>query len=268
MKALKDYQPFLSSIFKMIVEEAEFEARDPLAEVIRNPRLVVVLNHSTPISWIPPICLLAEKICQSGGGDRIPRGIVDKFFFGIPILRVVAEQLTQSDRPQTFEEILESFKKNEQTDMVVFPEGAMTFFGDVRKVQPFRSPKFLEIAIRTQAPILLAVHRGTEEWNTLFPIPKEVTPYIRMVSTFFGRKMDEEQYLNLPINLKKVAKFSMVTKLYVPELYESDLSGDATERKEQIATEAEKIREVMQDLFDELGAQKAKPVTKTVKKKR
>src|SRR5205085_5756721 len=103
-------------------------------------------------------------------------------------------------------------------DMVVFPEGAMTFFGDVRKVQPFRSPRFLEVAIRAQAPILLAVHRGTEEWNTLLPIPKEVTPYIRMISSFFGKRMDEEQFLNLPINLKRVAKFSMVTKLYVPEL--------------------------------------------------
>lgn len=268
MKQLKDYQPFMSSILKLIVEDYEFESRDSLADIIRNPRLVVVLNHSTPISWVPPVCLLAEKICQAGGGDRIPRGIVDKFFFGIPFLRVVAEHLTQADHPQTFDEILAGFKNNEQTDMVVFPEGAMTFFGDVRKVQPFRSPKFLEIAIRAQAPILLAVHRGTEEWNTLLPIPKEVTPYIRMVSSFFGRKMDEEQFLNLPINLKKVAKFSMVTKLYVPELYESDLSGDANERKDQISKEADKIRTVMQDLFDELGARKAKPVSKSAKKKR
>lgn len=264
MKTLKDYQPFLSALLRMIAEDTQFEARDPLKDVLRHPKLVIALNHSTPISWIPPICLLAEQVSLNGGSERIPRGIIDKFFFGIPFLRSVAEHLTQSDHPLSFEEVLESFRTAKQSDLVVFPEGAMTFFGDVRKVQPFRSPKFIEIAIRTKAPILLAVHRGTEEWNTLMPIPKDISPYISMVSSFFGRRLDEEQYLNLPINLKRIGKFAMITKLYLPELKESALSENSKDRRAQLLEEAEKIRIVMQDLFDELGAKKAKLAKKKI----
>lgn len=267
MRKLKDYQPFLSALLKTIAEETHFEDRDALATVLKNPRLVVVINHSTPISWIPPICLLAEKATHAGGGERIPRGIIDKFFYTVPFLRTLAEYFTQSDSPQSFEDILESFQAAEKTDLVVFPEGAMTFFGDLRQIQPFRSPRFIEIAIRAKAPILVVVHRGTEEWNSLFPIPKEIAPYIGMVSSFFGKKAGEETFVNLPTNLKRIPKLSMITKLYLPQLYEADLSADPRERRRQIAAEADRVRDLMQDLFDELGSQHAKTARKKRSKK-
>lgn len=266
MRKLKDYQPFLSALLRTIADECHFESREPLATVLRNPRLVVAINHSTPISWIPPICLLAEKFNEAGGGERTPRGVIDKFFYTLPILRMLAEYISQSDRPRDFDEILQDFTAEEKNDLVVFPEGAMAFFGDLRKIQPFRSPRFVELAIRARSPILIAVHRGTEEWNSLFPIPKEITPYINMVSSFFGRRFDEEQFVNVPMNLHRIPKLSMITKLYIPELYEADLSEDPRERRRQISAEADRIRDQMQDLFDELGSKRAKPARKADKR--
>lgn len=257
MRRLQDYQPLFSALLRTVCIEHHFEDRDRMADVLRNPRLVVAVNHSTPLSWIPPICLLTEKACENGGGDRIPRGIVEKLLFMVPGLRILAEYLSQSDRPQSFDEILRDFSASERTDLVVFPEGAGALFGDLKSIQPFRSPRFVELAIRAQAPILLVAHRGTEFWNTLFPVPKDITPYISMVSSFFGKRMGEEQYLNLPLNLKRIPRFSMITKLYLPALYESDLSGDPRERRRQIEAEAENIRLVMQEMFDELGARHA-----------
>lgn len=268
MRKLSDYQPYMSALLRLLVESLEFKAHDALSDVFRNPRLVVAFNHSTPISWIPSICYLNEKVCEVDGGDRIPYGIVDRFFYAIPGLKLVAEHLTQSDHPLSFAELLEKFTTQERTDLIVFPEGAMTFFGDLSRIQPFRSPKFVELSIRARAPILLCVHRGTEDWNSQVPIPKDIVPYISRVSSFFGRHMDKQPFINLPINLRRLQRLTMATKLYQPGLYESDLSGQGGERQEQIQAESEKIRGLMQEMYDELGVQEVKQARQSHKRKR
>lgn len=252
MRQLQDYQPFLSALLRSMVNELEFDEVDSLKDCLRNPRLVTVMNHSTPLSWIPPICWLTEKVCEAGGGARYPRGVVDRFFYGNPLTRPIAEYVSQSDHPQSFEDILESFQHADQTDLVVFPEGALTFFGDVNKIQKFRSPRFLEIAIRAKAPLLLAVHRGSESWNMPLTLPFELVNLVGTYSKFFGEKLKEEQTINLPLRLSKIPRFAMKTKLYVPELYEADLSADPHERRAQLEVETEKLRQIMQDLFDEI----------------
>lgn len=253
MKKLGEYQGFLSALLRSTVQEFEFEANEPLEQVMKTPRMVVVLNHSTPISWIPPICLLTEKACAAGGGDRLSRGVPDKFLYTNPITRPLAEYISQSSTPQSFEELLEQFLSQERTDLVIFPEGAMTFFGDINQIQPFRSPRFIEIAIRAGAPIFLCVHRGTEEWNMRLPLPLELVRTVSVFSKFFGEKLQQDSQINLPLNLGKVRRLRMRTKLYVPKLYASDLAGEALERRQQIAAEAEDLRAVMQEMFDDLA---------------
>jgi hypothetical protein len=249
MRTLKEYQPLLSSLLRLMVEEVDFKSDVPLRSLLKNPRLVVIINHSTPISWLPAVCLLTEKVCRAGGGRRTPRGVIDKFFYKFALLKTLAEYISQSDHPQSFDELLSSFKESEQTDLVVFPEGALTFFGDLDQVQPFRSPRFVELAIRAKAPILLVVHQGSEDWNFPFPVPSELTTWVQMISPFFGQKLKEENKINLPIKLRKIPKYRMRLKLYSPALYEADLSENSLECKAQISEEAEKIREIMQEMF-------------------
>ncbi len=249
MRTLKEYQPLLSSLLRLMVEDIDFKSEIPLRSILKNPRLVVVINHSTPISWLPAICLLTEKVCRAGGGRRTPRGIIDKFFYKFALLRTLAEYISQSSEPQSFDELLGSFKDAESTDLIVFPEGAMTFFGNLEEVQPFRSPRFVELAIRAQAPILLVVHQGTEDWNIPFPIPKDLVGWVQMISPFFGQKFAEESTVNLPVRLKKVPRYRMRLKLYSPALYESDLAENPLERRQQISEEATKIRELMQEML-------------------
>lgn len=254
MRTLQDYKDFMHALIRTISVDVQFEANEPLEIVLRNPRLVTVINHSTPISWVPPIALLCEKVCEAGGGDRIPRGIMDRFFYTNPLTLPIAEYVTQSKTPQSFDELLRDFTSRERTDLVIFPEGAMTFFGDLNQIQPFRSPRFIELAIRARAPILMCVHRGTEDWNVRLPLPVELISAVSMFSKFFGEKLQKDSLLNLPIRLTKVKNFRMRTKVYLPELYEADLSSDPTERRAQLSVEAEKIRELMQEMFDELAS--------------
>ncbi|MBX3016638.1 MAG: hypothetical protein KF767_02020 [Bdellovibrionaceae bacterium] len=253
MKRLGEYQGFLSALLRSMVERFEFQSDDDMTELMREPRLMVVLNHGTPISWVPPICLLTEKAVDHGGDDRISRGIIDKFFYSNPITQPIAEYVTQSPTPQSFDELLEQFRSVERTDLVVFPEGAMTFFGDVSEIQPFRSPRFLEIAIRAEAPLLVAIHRGTEEWNLRLPLPLELIQTVSMFSKFFGAKLQEDAQINLPVRLRKVPNFRMRVQKYVPELKASDLAEDLTERRAQLQLEADRLRTRMQELFDSLA---------------
>lgn len=253
MKKLGEYQAFLSALLRSMVEDFQFKSEEPLEQVLKTPRLVVVLNHGTPISWIPPICLLTEKACEAGGSDRISKGVVDRFLYSNPLTRPIAEYVTQSSTPQSFDELLTQFQSMERTDLVIFPEGAMTFFGDINQIQPFRSPRFIEIAIRTGAPLLVCVHRGTENWNLRLPLPLELVQTVAMFSRFFGDRLREDSQINLPLRLSKVPCLRMHTKLYVPRLYASDLAGHPEERRAQIQTEADDLRALMQEMYDDLA---------------
>lgn len=247
MRKIGDYADLLKALKDSFIEQLEFTCEPDLSAVLRNPRLIVILNHSTPLSWIPAISILGLKVAESGGADRIPRGIADKWFYSNPIGAKFAEFFTQSATPQNFEQLIEEFKDAHRKDLVIFPEGANTFFGDVRKVQEFRSSKFVEISIRCQAPILVVSHQGSEHWSTSLDVPAQLGQWIAPLAPFFGKKISEFSSLNIPISFSKIKKFKMHCHLYMPALYEADLSADPIERKNQLDQEASMIKEIMEE---------------------
>ena len=252
MRELREYEPLLKALNASICEKTELLTEISLKQIIKQPRLVVAFNHATAISWVPAIALLTEKIVEAGGGDRIPIGVVDKFFYSNPITQGIAEYITQSKVPLGFDELLESFRNKEKTDLVIFPEGAQTFFGETDKIQDFRSPRFIELAIRAQAPVLLAVHRGSEAWNMPLQLPQEWGTWLLPFSSFFGKKLLQSGLVNLPFRLRKIPRFSMRLHLYSPALFESDLAENETERRHQLQEEADRVKALMQELWEDL----------------
>ncbi|MFN7454895.1 MAG: hypothetical protein ACK5RO_09580 [Pseudobdellovibrionaceae bacterium] len=252
MRSLGDYNPFLKALFDSIVEKSSFQPEIPLQQILQNPKLLVLVNHSTPLSWIPSVALLCNKVVGSGGGHRKPRGIADRWFYSNPFTTVLAEYLTQSSKPETFEEIVSHFSEAKDTDLVIFPEGANTFFGELSEIQPFRSSKFIEISIRTQAPMLLVVHKGSENWSVPLAVPSAWAMYLGAFAPFFAKQIESGKSLNFPFPVQKIQDFKMSVRLYTPALYESDLSENSFERKNQLETEAEQVREIMQEMLNHL----------------
>ncbi len=253
MRTLVDYQEFLQALIKSFAERVEFKSQPEIKKIIQeNTRLVAVVNHATPLSWIPAMALLALKVIEVGGGHRIPRGIVDRWFYTNPFTKVLAEYLTQSDHPQSFEEIVESFGKAQNTDLVIFPEGAYTFFGAVHEVQQFRSNRFIEIAIRCETPILLVVHKGSEGWSLPLQLPSEWGNFVLPFSKFFGEKLMKSEPLNVPMMPQKMENFRMHCELYTPSLKISDLSEDTEIKKQQLAAEGQKIKDMMNERLQTL----------------
>ncbi len=251
MRKLETYQDFLTSLLKSVSYKTTFTSKPSLKEIVKSNRMVVVVNHASPLSWIPAMSLLATKVAKAGGGDRVPMGIVDKWFYSNPLTTMVAEYLTQSDKFLEFDQLISKFKKTKKGDLVVFPEGAHSFFEMNQAIKTFRSSRFIELAIETESPILLAVHKGSESWSKSLPIPAQIGALVMPFSEFFGRKILEHGSIGVPW-IEKMDEFKMHVEFYDLELKSKDLSQDLPTRKSQLKLEADKIKIKMQQIWNDL----------------
>jgi hypothetical protein len=251
MRKLESYDAFLKALLKNLATKSVFKSTPDLSEILHNQRLVVVMNHASPLSWIPAMCLLATKAVAAGGGDRIPRGIVDKWFYSNPLSAAVAEFLTQSDRFLGFEELIENFRKSKKSDIIVFPEGANSFFESDNSIKTFRSSRFIEIALRTKAPILLAVHKGSENWSKHIPVPAQLGSMLLPFSEFFAHKIEQQGSLAIPW-IEKMPVFKMKCSIYEPEIKIKQLPEDINERKLLLNQEGERLKNKMTSVWDQL----------------
>lgn len=252
MRNLFHFQTWLDPILQTICSKTEFICEPSLEEILKNKKLVVCLNHATPLSWLPAVSFLCQKVIESGGGARIPRGILDKWFYQNPMTQAIAQYFSQSQFPQSFNEIIADFLGAEQADLIIFPEGANTFFGNVTEIQEFRSPRFIEIAILTKSPILLAVHAGSEGWSLPVSVPEQFVQMAIPFAKFFGQKLLQNSILNLPLPFSKIPNFKMKCEVYSVLLKEEDLSSDPAIRRKQLEVEASLIQERMKQILIEL----------------
>ncbi len=279
MRKLKHYQPFLSLVLRMIVKETRFRCRPGLGEILtENPRLVVALSHGAPLSWLPAIALLTSQVATRGGGDRLPMGVLDHFFFQVPIMRELARYLSQSERSLSYAELADRFETREDIDLVLFPEGSNCFFGPSDQIQELRSVKFIELSVRTGAPILLGVHSGSERWAKSISVSPASLAHLdklpKFVSEFLERRIRQSGIFTVPLLPLPIEKFEMLCELYLPELTLDQLSENLQEKKEQLRLEGERMRNQMIKMLEELkGANVAKvaaqtePSSPSVKKK-
>jgi hypothetical protein len=242
----------MKALTESFAEETSFECDPSLEEIFRNPRLVTVVSHAAPLSWIPVMGFLGVQYNNHGGADRIPTAVADRWFYSNPFTQKIASFITQSDKPRSFDELVSDFIKQEKQDIVLMPEGANAFFGKVEEIREFRSAKFIELAVRAQAPLLVVVHKGSEGWSTQIPVPAMIGNLIAPYAKFFGQKLKEEQSINLLLPPRKMKKFSMKCGLYIPKLYESDLAGSEFERRSQLEQEAAQVRNYMSDLLAQI----------------
>lgn len=222
----------------LVAVDTQFECRPALSRILEiYPRLIVVFSHSAPLSWVPAPCLLTAHVVARGGGRRRPIAVMDRFFYSVPGVREVAKFVAQSDRPLSFRELISHFENLKTADLVVFPEGSNCFFGEPSELQPFRSSRFIQIAVETKTPLLLCVHRGSEKWGRSLKLPQAI-------ASFFARtispRFESRGRLTIPLWPARMKRFSMLCELYQP-----DGNDEA---------EAFKVHARMQEMLHELEA--------------
>ncbi len=256
MRTISDYSGFLEFLLRLVVEEYEFECHPPLREVLKkHARLIGIFSHGTPLSWLPTMCVLQHEYVENGGGQRVPLGVFDRFFFEFKPLRPIVQWLSQSASPLGFGDIAEHLQSFEQADLCIFPEGSNCFFGDPSEIQEFRSSRILELAVRENIPILIGVHRGSEHWAKTFAVPESAKFLYGFLPSLLGQHFRAFEKFVLPVLPKKIKKFRMLCTLYSPSLRGEDLDKDRRLRREQLNIEGERLREAMVKLLEKLDTQ-------------
>ena len=136
MRTINDYVGILEILLGLVTEKSEFQCEQPFEEVLKkHARLIGVFSHGTPLSWLPVMALMGVEMAKAGGGNRVPLGVMDRFFYDFKPLRPLAQWVSQSARPLGFIDLIEHFESFASADLCLFPEGSNCFFGDPRDIQ-------------------------------------------------------------------------------------------------------------------------------------
>lgn len=258
MRRLAEYEAITSRLIAILARETKFESQPGLDRILaENPKLVVVFNHSSPLSWLPAACLLTSHVCARGGGHRKPFAVMDRFFYSVPLLQNLAKLISQSERPLRFQEIVEAVQQLETGDLVVFPEGSNCFFGPSEQLQPFRSNRFIEIAVEARVPILICVHRGSEHWAKTVRVAPRYSLWLQnllgrtVVGRFFDGRLERSGQVTIPMLPLPIEQFVMRAELHQPSSWLLPEAGPA--RSMRIESEARQVFEKMTEMLSTLA---------------
>lgn len=224
--------------------------KDILAE---NPRLVVAMNHGPVAGPVAGAIGMLDQYLKNGGEHRKPVIIAWRGFYSIPVIKYGIQYLSQVRKPLNLNGYVAKLTEQGFTDVFVMPEGENCSFGNGLDIQPFLSPKFIELALKADAPILIAVHLGSEQWSSIYPLSKKLDPLFKRLPKKTFERIAETRQLNLfPLWLKKIPELKLSFKLYKPEITLEDLNAE--NRYELLQRESDKVRALMQGEIDELVA--------------
>lgn len=253
-RRMRDYRPFATRLVEKLSRSYSFECDPPFEQVIaENPQLIHIIKHGRLLSWVFSEHVKILLMCQHGGDDRIPRGVVHRLVYKIPLLDRIPPYVN-SFKPESWEEIVTDIRAGRFNDIGILPEGDYCNFGDGVDMQPFRSYRFVEIALQAGCPLLLNVHIGTEAWGANIPLGPFAQRVAKQVS--FLRRGIERFGGDLPLSVQlwpsRPIDFRLKMQLYHPSICYADLSADPLQRREQLAREGEAIRSAMQIMLDQL----------------
>ena len=218
----------------------------------RHPQLLCIMNHGG--FYGPWAAALAYHylFLNHGGGNRKPTGIAWRGFYKLPIYKQITEYLTQTASPLDYQACKSLMSEKVFNDMIILPEGTNCHYFDGHTLQPFISPRFIELSIETQTPLLLFIHQGSEHWSIPVNIPKLLMPLVSMLPRRYKQGLERSKLINIPHMLKgSIPELNVVCKLYQPSIHPSALRDKAFSRK-LIEQESLKIRSMMQGYYSQL----------------
>jgi hypothetical protein len=225
-------------------------------------RAMIVANHGPilgPIAWV---AALFPRIVDLGFGHLTYSAIAHPVIRNIPIFaRMVGFEKKANKRLRVadYVELLESGRLNV---LSVAPEGEYSVYGNGVDIQPFRSHRSLEIALKAKCNIVLAVARGMEHWQRTISIEspqrkrvaKAIMLKVPFVNTLDEEALDAAERLSISGFFGRIPNLYVATELYEPELRLEDLSEKREVRDEQLRIEGERMRRHMIALLESLEA--------------
>lgn len=254
MKRIKDYALISGLLTRNLTRRISFQEKpDVMRKILKDhPKLLIAMNHGPMLGPMAAIMALAELYMASEGENRKPLAIMWRQFYRIPIWKYVIQYLTQVDHGLGFDECIEKMKNEGFTDLLVMPEGENCNFGNGVDIEPFLSPRFIELALQLDVPILILVHHGSEQWAKTISISKRLAPLFRVLPKKDYARIVRTRRLSLPTRASQIDDLKVAYTLYQPALRLTDLPEDRASRRDALAEEAMKVRAIMQDMSNSL----------------
>lgn len=254
MRPLEDYA-FLSQLLKsLLIKKLVLSpsSEDLWGILQKHPKLVVALNHGPSMAPSYVDAGLLNLFLRYGGSERSFVGVVWKPFYAVPGLRQMAQFITQVEEPVDFNGFLSLFKSEGVNDFFVMPEGENCTFGNGIDIEPFLSPRFLEIAISADAPVLLAVHHGSHLLANNLAVSDRMQKLFKWFPQRTRDRVEATKNISIPRWQGRLPWLQYTFKLYHPTLQLKELAKEPSERRAQLAEEGEKVRGVMQSMVEQL----------------
>jgi hypothetical protein len=254
MRSIKDYSLVASAMTKALAKKISFHpSSDNMREILaEHPQLVVALNHGPMLGPLASTITVSKLYMENGGEDRSPLAIMWRMFYQIPLYKYAIQYITQVDRGLNFDEFLAKMQNEGFTDLLVKPEGENCNYGNGLDIEPFLSPRFIEFSLRLNAPILVLVHKGSENWSTTVPVSPKLDRVLSKLPKKTFDRIKETRTLSVPLWTKRLKNLNAMYKLYQPSITMDDLPEDIEERKAMLTVEADNVRALMQSMVDEL----------------
>lgn len=246
MHTLVDFAPIFSNILRVSTDRVRIvDGARALEDVIyEHRRIVFALNHGPAHLPIIPMAALCQTLLERGGGHRTPVGITFRGMYLVPVFRRFVRYLTQVASPPTFDELVLGFARYTWDSVMVMPEGANSAFGDPLTIRPFASPRFVELATRFDAPIVLAVHTGLEGYAREFAAPSALldVPWLQAAPYGLGRALSRARSFAVPTSARRLPELRMSFAVHHPSRTSQEFDAmDDADRRAWVRAEAEEV---------------------------
>lgn len=254
MRTVADFSRFMTFLKrrytkKFVIDPVSDDLNRILAE---HPRLVVAMNHGPMAGPLAGSIAIMEGYRTRGGTERKPVIIAWRGFYRIPLIRHLVSFMSQVRKPPNLDGFVRKLTDEGFTDLFVMPEGENCSFGNGLDIEPFLSPRFVELALKAEAPVLIAVHVGSHLWSHLIPVDERLDPLLRNLPKKSFERIQATRRVNVsPIRLRTIPELRVAFKLYTPQMTLADLQ--APDSHERLQQESDRIHDLMQDLVSGLA---------------
>jgi len=255
MKAIKEFYPFARQLAERFIQDIELKKGIPALEDVfkKEKKLVIITNHGPFLGPIAYAIAVAKIFFEHGGAYRTSIGMAHRNLYKIPVMKQCITFMSQLDRPYAIDEVIQHHQLGKFHDFHMMPEGQNTLFSNGVDIQPFSSPKFIEIALMVEAPILIIVHQGSEQWAYPLKIHDKLMMLFAALPPSVFQKINTNKMVSVPLLMKKLPKLKVCYKLYFPRLKLDTLSHSLEPRQEQLWKEANKVRNMMIKMMEQLN---------------
>ena len=255
LRTMASFYPLANNLSELLFKKMAFCSHPPLHEILkREPKLLWISTHGPTLGAIALIAAIRKIGPENGAKDRIMLIVAERTLYDNPLGKQLAIYLSQMRQPMSLEEITTCMKNSPANDLLIAPEGGNSLFGDGVAVQPFRSPKFVEIAVRNNMPMVLYAHRGAEIWGKRRLYKKRWCKFYNILfSQHLHKKFKENGWIFHITFPRRVPLFRIFLKLYFPELKAEALSEDEDLKMMQLWQEADKVKDQMQKMVESLN---------------